>query len=183
MRLDAGDAAPLFEAAGQDGTDGFVNSMSGINDDAAAGFHAQLGHFFLRQVVNGIVPPPFIVDYTTGQTITSLSGEIWDIDGSAALGTEQWLVEVLNGANAVITSTMSPLGTGPAGDSLPWTFSFGGLPAGVDKVRITFIGTKTQGLGLAFNNFRPTTVPEPFGLVIAALGAVGLAGLRRRAAR
>ena len=55
-------------------------------------------------------------------------------------------------------------------------FSFSGLPSGVDKVRITFIGTKTSGLGLAFNNFSPDTaaVLEPTTMALAILGAAFL---------
>ncbi len=158
---DAGDTNSLFEAAGQDGSDGFVNSVTGINDDAAAGFAAQLGGFFVRQPINGTVPSPFLIDYNTSQTITALGGEIWDIDGSTALGTEQWLVEVLNASNVPLATQLSPLGVNNAMDAMPWAFSFSGLPTGVDKVRITFVGSKTQGLGLAFNNFYPMTAPEP----------------------
>jgi hypothetical protein len=105
------------------------------------------------------------------QTITALSGEIWDIDGSQG-GTEQLIVDVLDASNNVLTSQLSPLGNSLALDGLPWTFSFSGLPAGVDKVRLTFVGTKTSGIGLAFNNFSPTTaVTEPGGASLLGLGA------------
>lgn len=165
---DTGDANALFEAAGQDGSDGFVNSGSGVNDDAAGPFDLQLGGFFLRQPVNGTVPPPFIIDYNTSNPITALGGEIWDIDGSTQLGTERWLVEVLSATNVPLASQLSPLGVDNTMDSMPWTFGFSGLPSGVDKVRITFVGSKTMGLGLAFNNYTPVT-PEP-----ASLGAVAM---------
>ncbi len=186
---DAGtDSLPLFEAAGQDGTDGFASSYWGINDTAYPGYAADLGNFFLRQPVSGTVPPPFIVDYNTSQTITALSGEIWDIDGGGLLGTEQWLVDVLDSSNNVLASELSPLGNSTALDSKPWTFSFTGLPLGVEQVRLTFVGTKTHGLGLAFNNFSPTTVvvPEPTGFALFAAGLVPLlakfARRRRRTA-
>jgi hypothetical protein len=178
------DARGLFEAYGQDGTDGFANSTTGIADTANGGLAGQLGNFFLRQPVAGTVPGPFIVAYATSQTITALSGEIWDIDGSQG-GTEQWRVDVLDASNNVLTSQLSPLGNSLALDGLPWTFSFSGLPAGVNKVRLTFVGTKTSGLGLAFNNFSPTVaVPEPGSASLFGLGAVvtlvTLAQRRRR---
>ena len=176
---DAGtDSLPNFEAAGQDGTDGFASTYWGINDTAYPGYAAELGNFFLRQPVPGTVPPPFIVEYNTSQTITALSGEIWDIDGSSLLGTEQWLVNVLDSANNVLASELSPLGNSSALDSKPWVFSFTGLPLGVEKVSLTFVGSKTQGLGLAFNNFSPTTaaVPEPSSALLAILAASGLLG-------
>ena len=185
---DAGtDTLGVFEAAGQDGTDGFASSYWGINDTAYPGYAADLGNFFLRQPIPGTVPPPFIVDYNTSQTITALSGEIWDIDGSSALGTEQWLVDVLDSSNNILASELSPLGNSSALDSKPWTFSFSGFPLGVDKVRLTFVGSKTQGLGLAFNNFSPTTaaVPEPTSVYIAGAGLAALLAVawRRRRVR
>ena len=177
---DAGiDDNPIFEQAGQDGTDAFNSTVTGLNDTAAPGFTGQLGNYFLRHPLPFSLPPAFIADYSTSQTITGLSGEIWDIDSGAQGNTEQWLVEVLDGANTVLASQLSPLGNSAALDSLPWTFAFSGLPAGVDKVRLTFVGTKTTGIGLAFNNFSPTTaVPEPTGA--AACLAGGLLLHRRR---
>lgn len=179
--FDAGiDDAPLFEAAGPDGSDAFTNSLLSLSDTAQAGFAGQLGNFFLRAASPGPPPAPFVIDYNTSQTINGLSGEIWDIDG-ANQATERWQVDVLDGANNLVTSLLSPLGNNQTLDGLPWTFSFTGLPAGVDKVRLTFIGTKTNGIGLAFNNFTPlTTVPEPSSYVLLALGGAGLLAARRR---
>jgi hypothetical protein len=178
------DTLPLFEAAGQDGTDGFGSSYWGINDTAYPGYAAELGNFFLRQPVSGTVPPPFFIHYNTSQTITALSGEIWDIDGAPA-GTEQWRVDVLGGAHNVLASQLSPLGNSSALDSKPWVFAFTGLPSGVEDVRLTFVGTKTQGLGLAFNNFSPTTtaVPEPNSNILLAAAVPFLAMIVRRCRR
>jgi hypothetical protein len=180
------DVLPLFEAAGQDGSDGFASTFWGTNDTPYPGFATQLGAFFLRQPVNGTVPPPFIIHYNTAQTITALSGEIWDIDGGVA-GTERWQVDVLDGAHNVLASQLSPIGNSSALDSKPWMFAFTGLPLGVEDVRLTFVGTKTQGLGLAFNNFSPTTVnvPEPASIVMGLMcaAALGAVVVRKRRAR
>ena len=93
-------------------------------------------------------------------------------------------MEILDGSNSVLTTQTSPLGTDLTMDSMPWTFAFTGLPAGVDKVRITFTGTKPFGVGLAFNNFSPTTVlPEPSTWALLAVAAAPLAVLVRRARR
>jgi hypothetical protein len=173
------DGRPVFEAYGADASDGFANGLTGINDTANGGLASQLGSYFLRQLQPGGVPQPFIVDYNTSQVITALSGEIWDIDGAPG-NTEGWLVEALDTSNALLTSQLSPPGNSSALDGLPWVFSFTGLPSGFDKLRITFIGSKTMGLGLAFNNFDPTTAaPEPSTLALAAIAAMGLVGARR----
>jgi hypothetical protein len=183
LTYDSGvDGDPIIEQIGADGNDAFTNNLLALSDTANAPFAPQLGNFFLRQVTPGPAPMPFIVDYNTSATISALSGEIWDIDGQTQ-ATELWKVEVLDSANAVLASQFSPLGDSFALDARPWVFSFSGLPLGVDKLRITFQGTKINSIGLAFNNFNPTAVPEPGGVVLMGLGAVTLVilGLRRRA--
>lgn len=171
------DAFPYFEAAGNDALNGFLDNTLGVPDTALPGFAGQLGGFFLRPQQPGAVPAPFIVDYNTILSISALSGEIWDIDGG--VGTELWQVDVLDVTNNVLASQTSPLGSGPALDGLPWTFAFSGLPAGVDKLRLTFLGTKIDGVGLAFNNFNPFAIPEPGTALLFALGLAGLAASGR----
>ena len=116
------------------------------------------------------------------QVIDALSGEIWDIDSGG--GTEQWRVDVLDSAGNVIATQLSPLGllqNDPNSlDSLPWVFSFSGLTAlstDVDKVRLTFVGSKTDGIGLSFNNFdafnaasSAAAIPEPGSVAALILG-------------
>lgn len=177
--FDAGiDELPVFEIAGDaDPQPGFANGLTGIADTANGGLSGQLGNFFLRQRQPGAPPPPLIVDYNTAAPINALHGEIWDIDGGPG-NTEQWLVKILDASGSVLTAQFSPLGISPAMDGLPWDFMFSGLPAGVDKVRITFTGSKTFGLGLAFNNFDPFYIPEP-GTGAMILLVAGHQGLRR----
>lgn len=180
------DTPAYFEAAGVDPQSAFNNDFLSLADTANGGTAGQLGNFFLRQLQPGSVPPPFIVDYNTAQTIAGLSGEIWDIDGAPG-NTERWFVEVLDAANNVLATQASPLGNSAALDGLPWTFAFSGLPAGVDKLRITFTGSKTSDLGLAFNNFSPlVAVPEPASVLLmgmATMAALVVAARRKREVR
>lgn len=178
------DGDAIYEAAGMDGTDAFANGGLGVPDTASTpAFAAQLGNFFARALVPFAVPDPFIIDYNTTQTISALSGEIWDIDG-ASQGTELWQVDVLDNSAVILASQLSPLGNSSALDGRPWTFAFTGLPAGVDKVRLTFLGTKPAGVGLAFNNFSPTTaVPEPSAAVLLGTGVLAIVLVRRRRGR
>jgi hypothetical protein len=178
------DQLPYFEQIELDGVDGFLSNptnvgAAGVRDRARPGLEGQLATFFLRHQAGntGNVPGPFLIAYDTVQAITQFSGEIWDIDGEAVLGTEQWRVEALDVSGTVLGSLLSPAGldSSPTSlDSLPWNFAFTNLPAGVQSIRLTFVGTKSQGIGLAFNNFSPTfAVPEPSSTV-AGLVAVWL---------
>lgn len=176
--FDAGvDDLPTFEAKGDDLLDGWVNNGLSQGDIPATGFAAQLGDYFLRPIQPGSVPFPFIVDYNTTLSISALSGEIWDIDGSPT-ATEQWQVDILDAANNVIATQLSPIGLDSTLDSTPWTFAFSGLPAGVDKARLTFIGTKISGVGLAFNNFSPFAIPEPSSALLIGAGLAWMAATR-----
>jgi len=180
-RYDPGvDAFADFEHIGDDGTNGFDSNTTGIPDTARPGYEAQLGTWFLR-APTGALPGPFIAAYTSATPIRALSGEIWDIDARNG-NTEQWRVDVLSGTGTVLASTLSPLGTdnGPSSlDSLPWTFAFDGLPDGVAGMRLTFVGSKTGDVGLAFNNFSPdAALPEP-GSAMTLLTA-GMLNIRRR---
>jgi hypothetical protein len=60
-----------------------------------------------------------------------------------------------------------------------------GLPSNAESVRITYIGTKSGGVGFAYNNFGVTVVPEPstFQLSIAAATSLALIARRRRMVR
>jgi hypothetical protein len=182
-QFDANDELPVFEHIGSEANNGFQSTFNGVPDTARPGFEAQLGAYFLRQPdAIGNVHGPFIADYTTSTPIRGLSGEIWDIDGGAA-GTEQWRVDAIDTVGNVLATELSPLGTsaGPGSlDSLPWVFQFTNLPDGVSAVRLTFVGTKTTGVGLAFNNFSPdVALPEPSGALMAAPLLVVLARRRR----
>lgn len=180
----ATDNLPKFEQVGNDGANGFASAFNGVPDTARPGFESQLGQYFLRKQSDstGPIGGPFIAVFDTNMPITELSGEVWDIDGETSLGTEQWRVDVLSQTDQILDTLLSPVGTSPLPsslDSLPWTFHFQDLPDGVAKLRLTFVGTKTDGIGLAFNNF--SAVPEPSTWVLlATAGAMLSAGRRFR---
>lgn len=153
----ATDTPAVFEQIGNDGIDGFAACID--RDTAAPGFGPQLGNFFLR----GIPGADFrllVIDYAGG-TVSAASGEIWDIDGSFPL-VEQYRVQAFDTLGNLLATIDSPVGNQDSGclntqlDGRPWTFAFSGLTPGIARITIDFIGTKTQGIGLAFNNFDAT---------------------------
>jgi hypothetical protein len=172
---------------------GFQGSAG--TDTADAGFAGQLGRFFLRSSNPGSDFGTFVITYTGG-TVTAASGEIWDIDGTGQIPndptalTEQYTVRAFDSASNLLATQVSPTGTlttpiAPL-DGQPWVFAFSGLSAGIARIEIDFTGTKPGGggvvgggIGLAFNNFYPTSVPEPTGLASATLALLALSARRK----
>ncbi len=189
---DSNDVFPAFEAAGRDSINAFATNWNNSSDTPRTGFATQLGNYFLRTAGSGNPstphpppPGPFIAQCVTSGTISGFSGELWDIDGGSNGGTEQWRVDALDGFGNVLASQLSPLGVDDSStslDGLPWTFSFSSLPSSAKSIRMDFIGSKTNGVGFAFNNFSVTIVPEPGSLVLASLALIGALLCRRQAA-
>ncbi len=185
------DVLPAFEAVKHDSVNAFASAWDNSADTPRPGFETELGSFFLRTAGSGnpatLPPPPpgpFIAQCITTGTISGFSGELWDIDGGSNGGTEQWRVEVLGSSGSVLASELSPLGVNESAaslDGLPWTFSFDGLPSIAKSVRVTFVGSKTNGIGFAFNNFSVGVVPEPNSLILWSLAFIGTpAYIRKR---
>jgi hypothetical protein len=148
-----------------------------------------LGDYLLRATTDVTARPPFsmIIRYT--DAASAFSGEIWDIDGNSGQGSEKWTIEVYatqgdTTGSSLITSFDSPEGTFNTAGSLDgkaWFFEYT-APDGVeiDEIRFVFSGTKTNGIGLAFDNFNSTAVPEPATLSVLGLGGLALIVRRRR---
>ena len=152
---------------------GFSGS-SGL-DTPDPGFGAQLGNWFLRSPMGGANFGRFVIQYSSSFPVTAASGEIWDIDGNQQMGTtEEYTVQAFDAASSLLATVVSPLGVldtpiAPL-DGRPWVFAFSGLSAGIDHIVVTFTGTKPAGIGLAFNNFDPTAVPEPASALLLLIG-------------
>lgn len=176
----------VFEHAGLDPSEppdaGFSGSFG--TDTADPSFGAQLGDWFLRSQVGGSDFGNFVIQYSGSPLPTAASGEIWDIDGTVTF-TEEYTLQAFDSANNLLATIVSPLGVLPSAsaplDGQPWVFAFSGLTAGISRIVVDFTGTKPAGIGLAFNNFNPTQVPEPSTLVtmLTVIGGVSLARRRR----
>ena len=137
---------------------------------------AQLGSWFLRTDA-GI--SNLLITYST--PTDAASGELWDIDGGLVSQQEQWLVEPLDlNLLPAFTNVLSPLGAGLTYDGKPWTFAISHGSADIYAIRLRYVGNTTGPRGVAFNNFSPTTVPEPSTLTLVLVGLAFLGGSRPR---
>jgi hypothetical protein len=170
---DAGAFPRLEQTGGSDADSGFDNQLLGVYDTAFPGFESQLGDFFLRGDPPLGGPFGLIISYSSA--VAAASGEIWDIDVFLREGTERWRIDALgNDFSTVVDSVLSPLGDGVGLTGKPWVFSFDhGATADIHALRLVFVGSKTTGIGVGFNNFSSSTpIPEPSALVMFSIGLV-----------
>ena len=185
LTRDAGDA-PLLDLVGEDDPgNGFLNDPDGQYDFPRPEHAAELGDYFLRtEGLSGDLAS-LLIEYTAGGTFEA-SGQIWDIDGSNPSATEQWLVTAYDASGNPVDSMLSPLGDDNSAavptESAPWTWSFDVMPDGpaIEAILIEFVGSKTNNVGLAFDNFAPRVVPTPGSAALAAMGLALVARKRRR---
>jgi len=182
---------------------GFLRDQGGGNDVVDAGLEGRIGQFFMRpsrniEDRNFVNEPIFRIEFTEAP-FGFVSGEIWDIDGNDTQGTERWQIDAFDAGDMQIGSILSPLGTTTGGSSLDgdvWEYVFaagngslfgGAVAADIARIDFTFVGSKTLGTGVGFDNFTVGIVPLPAAgwLLLgglAALGGLSRAGAGRRSA-
>jgi len=173
----------IEEAGNGDPALGFVNDQLGSADtDEDANY--DLDYYFLRTTAALSANlhdfnPVFTLDFS--DPAVYVSAQIWDIDGNFSQGTEAWKVTALLGDMST-TQILSPVGSNIGSRSLDgkaWEFMFGSY-AGIKSITFEFIGSKTQGIGVAFDNLA-FAVSGPGSSMILFMGlAILLVSLRRK---
>lgn len=182
------DAGVTFEGAylertgGGDGNpQGFLNDQDGAWDTQFAATPG-LGDWFLRSAgeVSQRGGQGIFLSILYATSVTAAAGQIWDIDGNSAQGTEAWEVQALLDGNLQQTAASPEGSSNGAGslDGLPWRFELSGSE--FDRIDFVFVGSKESGVGLAFDNFNTNSVPLPATGLLMGLGLLAIAAGRRR---
>lgn len=187
----------VFEESGDsDAIAGFLNDQAGARDVETGTNTPGLGDWFLRTEgeIGERGGPGIYLTISYSSPTEEASGQIWDIDGNTSLGTEKWEINARDGGatGTIVETDTSPLGSdNGAGslDGLPWEFSLVSTTS-FDTLTFEFIGSKTTGVGLAFDNFNSTSstitqvpVPASFLLLGSSLAALGLGVITRQRLR
>lgn len=104
--------------------------------------------------------------------VAAAAGVILDIDSNPVLGgAERWRVEARGLLDVVLASTLlAPASfNGGDGKATPWKFSR--PTSDIYSVRVVYAGDKTNGIGLAFDNFAPSRAVEAAHLRLSRVGS------------
>ena len=146
-----------LEARGRNGYNAYLNDRDGTWDEPCAECADEMGEYFICPKWGIVRPPdPLLVTYDVPTDVAF--GQIWDLDGKAYLNwTEQWRIEALDVNRDVIDIIESPEADDHSLNCRPWTWRFDRDELDIAAVRITHIGTKTNGVGVGFDNFSAAT--------------------------
>jgi hypothetical protein len=155
----------------------FGGGTANLPDTPADAAAPLVGGWFLTDDGSVAAPPlPLIVRFDNG--VATASGILIDVDGwGAGLFYEAFRIEARDGNDAVL-ETLDLIGT-IAGDGQAAPWSFNRAFEDILSIRISYFGNKTTGIGLAFDAFSVSSVPEPGTIALVGIGLAVL-GARRR---
>ena len=156
-----------------------LTAFSGPTGEDGPATNQNVGSFFLTDDgQTGPAPPALIISYVA--PVAAASGVIIDIDSNPALGgAERWRVEARGAGNILLEAALlTPTSfNGGDGKATPWSFLR--TTNDIYFVRVIYAGDKTNGIGLAFDNFSPSLPVEAARLKVTRTGlrsAIELSG-------
>jgi hypothetical protein len=149
-----------------------------------------VGSFFLTDDGSVAAPPrPLWIGYDTA--VSAASGAILDVDywGKSTTIYESFTIDAWDAQGQLLESIEIRAGDLGTGDGIASIWSIERDVAEIRLIRVSYTGTKDFGVGLAFDNFSPSSpastggpsVPEPGAAAIFATALALVA--RRRSAR
>lgn len=195
-KASAGLRDATFEQVGNgDGGDAFnYTDNSGNLVYGGGNGGGSLGDYYLAVGTTSNINELYNTGYVRMQfdydsAVTGASGEIWDLDENR-YGTEQFTVTAYDANGAVVAGLTSPdVSYDDDLDGLPWSWSLSGDD--ITQVVMEFVGTRTNYLGLAFDNFDYNSsngsatatshaAPVPGAFPLGLLGLAFVAHRRKR---
>lgn len=166
---------PVVDTVANASTGGYLDGLT------VAQRQAYMGSFFLRTTSYSRESLVVVMDTFRMQQV---SFEIWDLDGYSG-GNESWRITPFDGGwGTPLTPYDTPVITGNLdSDSYDGQRYLVTLDGGLDFDRfvIEYTGNKAEGVvGLAFNNFKFTIIPEPTSGILLGLGLLAAVVFRRR---
>lgn len=163
---------PRIAKVGSPATAFYGPPSNSVPDTPAPG--QNVGSYFLTDDGKIAVPPsPLIISYAV--PVQAASGVLIDIE-SVPDGDEIWRIEARSEAGGVLESqTLTPASSG-AGDGLAASWGFSRASEDIYSIRLLYTGGRPSNVGLAFDNFSPSTpfAPGPVSVQLQLYRIPGL---------
>ena len=154
-----------------------IPAFTGANGPNMPAANQAVGDYFITEPYAAGLPPPLVITYS--QEVSNASGVIIDIDGTSNhVANEAWLLLARDINGGLLATDQLTVASPNAGDGLATPWSFRGVP-GIRSIHVIYNGNKTNGIGLAFDNFSPALPVMPPSLTLTLtqrVAQVGVAG-------
>ncbi len=134
----------------------------------------QVGSFFLTDdtTISNIAGTLLL---TYSSPVAQSAGVVLDVDRRAGGTFEEWTIEALASDMSVLETRVITAPVGPdtcsnaqgPGDATAIGFVFDRANADIHFIVLRYTGTAASGIGLAFDNFSPTTIPDAPSVTLA----------------
>ena len=133
----------------------------------------QIGSFFLTDDTSvSNVAGTLLLSYSS--PVAQSAGAVLDVDTRSSGAFEEWTIEALASDMSVLETRVITAPSGPdtcnirqgPGDARAIGFVFDRAVADIHFIVLRYTGTATSSIGLAFDNFSPTSIPDAPGVTL-----------------